>query len=115
MLLFNFVAVYKDWSLNKKIFETYRNCKTGNPTIDPLNEVPEDELEKEQDRIQSLKIIEKRYSFLMEDVWFITLQFYFFEKFIIFNHVHVKNEEFYNGNFVQNFATGAIQGNTKLF
>ena len=48
MLMFNIAAIYKDWSLNKKIFETYRSSKTGNPTIDPLNEVPEDQLEKEQ-------------------------------------------------------------------
>ena len=48
MLMFNVVAIYKDWSLNKKIFETYRSSKTGNPTIDPLNEVPEDQLDKEQ-------------------------------------------------------------------
>ena len=47
MLFFNTVAIYKDYSLNKKIFETYRS-KAGNPTIDPLNEVPEDQLEKEQ-------------------------------------------------------------------
>ena len=104
MLLFNVLAIYKDWSLNKKICETYRSCKTGNPTIDPLNEVPDNELEKEQDRISSLKIIEKRYSFMMEDVWFITLQYFFFEKFIVFNHVHGKYEEFYNENFVQNFG-----------
>ena len=48
MLVFNIVAIYKDWSLNTKIFETYRTFKTGNPTIDPLNEVPKDRLEKEQ-------------------------------------------------------------------
>ena len=48
MLFFNIVAIYKDWTVNKKIFETYRSSKTGNPAIDPLNEVPEDQLEKEQ-------------------------------------------------------------------
>ena len=48
MLILNIVAIYKDWSVNKKIFETYRSSKTGNPTIDPLNEVPEDQLDKEQ-------------------------------------------------------------------
>ena len=48
MLMFNIVAIYKDWSLNKKIFETYRSNKTGKLTIDPLNEVPKDQLEKEQ-------------------------------------------------------------------
>ena len=47
MLMFNIVAIYKDWSINKKIFETYRSIKTGDLTIDPLNEVPEDQLEKE--------------------------------------------------------------------
>ena len=46
--MFNIMAIYKDWSLNKKIFETYRSSKTGNPTIDPLNEIPEDQLDKEQ-------------------------------------------------------------------
>ena len=45
--MFNIVAIYKDWSINKKIFETYRSIKTGDLTIDPLNEVPEDQLEKE--------------------------------------------------------------------
>ena len=48
--MFNIVAIYKDWSINKKIFETYRSIKTGDLTIDPLNEVPEDELEKESVR-----------------------------------------------------------------
>ena len=48
MLMFNILAIYKDWSLNKKIFETYRSVRTGKPTIDPLNGVPEDQLEKEQ-------------------------------------------------------------------
>ena len=48
MLIFNIAAIYKDWCVNKKIFETYRSNKTGYPTIDPLNEVPEDQLEKEQ-------------------------------------------------------------------
>ena len=46
--MFNIAAIYKDWSVNKKIFETYRSSKTGIPTIDPLNEVPEEQLEKEQ-------------------------------------------------------------------
>ena len=45
--MLNIVAIYKDWSINKKIFETYRNIKTGDLTIDPLNEVPKDQLEKE--------------------------------------------------------------------
>ena len=46
--MFNLLAIYKDWSLNRGIFETYRSSKTGNPTIDPLNEVSGDQLEKEQ-------------------------------------------------------------------
>ena len=50
MLMLNIVAIYKDWSINKKIFETYRSIKTGDLTIDPLNEVPEDQLEKESVR-----------------------------------------------------------------
>ena len=41
--------------------------------------------EKEQDRLTSLKIIEKRYSFLFEDLWFILLQYMYFEKFIVVN------------------------------
>ena len=41
--------------------------------------------EKEQDRLNSLKIIEQRYSFLFEDVWFILLQYMYFEKFV-FTH-----------------------------
>ena len=48
MLMFNIVAIYKDWSLNNKIFETYRSSLTGKHTIDPLNEVQEGQLEKEQ-------------------------------------------------------------------
>ena len=126
--MFNIVAIYKDWSLNKKIFETYRSNKTGNLTIDPLNEVPKDQLEKEQgsagtvvhvfvriwgsryvpvrdlvgnglehgcslnfekelDRLISLKIIGQRYSFLFEDVWFILIQYLYFEKFIVSNSI----------------------------
>ena len=41
--------------------------------------------EKELNRLTSLKIIEKRYSFLFEDVWFILLQYMYFEKFLIIN------------------------------
>ena len=41
--------------------------------------------EKEQDRLTSLKIIEKRYSFLFEDAWFILLQYFYFEKFLSIN------------------------------
>ena len=44
--MFNIVAIYKDWRLNKIIFETSRS-KTGTPTIDPLNEVPKEQLEKD--------------------------------------------------------------------
>ena len=48
MLLFNIAAIYKDWSLNCKIFQYYRNSITDDPTIDPLNGVPDDQLVKEQ-------------------------------------------------------------------
>ena len=48
MLFFNIAAIHKDWDVNKTIFETYRSSITGNLTIDPLNGVPEDQLEKEQ-------------------------------------------------------------------
>ena len=48
MLLFNIVAIYKDYSLNKRIIETYRSSITGKWTIDPLNEVPDDQLVKGQ-------------------------------------------------------------------
>ena len=48
--MFNIVAIYKDWSINKKIFETYRSTQTGDLTIDPLNEVSKDQLEKESVR-----------------------------------------------------------------
>ena len=54
MLIFNIVAIYKDWSVNKKMFEAYRSSKTGDPTIDPLNEISEDQLEKEQSLPYSL-------------------------------------------------------------
>ena len=45
----------------------------------PLN------FEKELDRLISLKIIGQRYSFLFEDVWFILIQYLYFEKFIVSN------------------------------
>ena len=48
MLIFNIASVWKDWLSNKTIFETYRSSITGNLTIDPLNGVPKDQLEKEQ-------------------------------------------------------------------
>ena len=54
MLIFNTVAIYKDWILNKKIRETYRSS-SGNWTIDPLNGVPEDQLEKEQCSADSME------------------------------------------------------------
>ena len=54
MLIFNIVAIYKDWSVNKKMFEAYRSSKTGDLTIDPLNEIPKDQLEKEQSLPYSL-------------------------------------------------------------
>ena len=47
--------------------------------------------EKEKDRLTSLKIIEKRYSFLFEDVWFILIQYMYFEKFIVCNTIYLKN------------------------
>ena len=47
MLWFNIVAIFKDWNVNRKIFETYRS-KTGNLTIDPINQVPQAEREKGQ-------------------------------------------------------------------
>ena len=46
--MFNIAAIYKDWSVNSKIFQYYRNSITRKPTIDPLNEVPDDQLVKEQ-------------------------------------------------------------------
>ena len=52
--MFNIAAIYKDWSLNRKIFQTYRSSKTGNATIDPLNEVPKEQLEKEQCSVDSI-------------------------------------------------------------
>ena len=48
MLYWNILSVLKDWNVNNTIFETYRSSITGNLTIDPLNGVPEDQLEKEQ-------------------------------------------------------------------
>ena len=50
--------------------------------------------EKEQDRLTSLKIIEKRYSFLFEDVWFILVQYMYFEKFIVRNAVYLERFHF---------------------
>ena len=49
--------------------------------------------EKEQDRLTSLTIIEKRYSFLFEDVWFILLQYMYFEKFVIYNSEYLAQDE----------------------
>ena len=45
--------------------------------------------EKEQERLSSLTIIEKRYSFLFEDVWFILIQYMYFEKFVVRNAVYL--------------------------
>ena len=45
--------------------------------------------EKEQERLTSLTIIEKRYSFLFEDVWFILIQYMYFEKFVVRNAVYL--------------------------
>ena len=47
MLIIHFAGIYKEWNLNRIIFETYRST-TGDPSIDPLNEVSKDQLEKEQ-------------------------------------------------------------------
>ena len=40
---------------------------------------------KEKDRLTLLKIIGKRYNFLFEDVFFISLQYFCFEKFVSLN------------------------------
>ena len=45
--------------------------------------------EKKKDRLDSLKIIEKRYSFLFEDAWFILIQYLYFEKFIMTNTAYL--------------------------
>ena len=66
MLLFNIVAIYKDWIVNKKMFETYRSSKTGDPTIDPLNGIPEDQLEKEQCSPDS---IDRRLFVSVSEIW----------------------------------------------
>ena len=47
---------------------------------------------KEQDRLTSLKIIGKRYSFLFEDVWFILLQYLYFEKFVAANAIYLSSK-----------------------
>ena len=47
MLMFHFAGIYKEHCLNRIIFETYRSS-TGDPSIDPLNELSKDQLEKEQ-------------------------------------------------------------------
>ena len=48
--------------------------------------------EKEIDRLTSLKIIQKRYSFLFEDVWFILIQYMYFEKFIVCNTTYLESK-----------------------
>ena len=47
---------------------------------------------KEQDRLTSLKIIGKRYSFLFEDVWFILIQYLYFEKFVVHNAMYLSSK-----------------------
>ena len=42
-----------------------------------------------------MKVIEKRYSFLFEDVWFILLQYMYFEKFVIYNTTYLAQDENY--------------------
>ena len=49
----------------------------------PLN------FDKELDRLILLKIIGHRYSFLFEDVWFILIQYMYFEKFFVINFVYL--------------------------
>ena len=48
---------------------------------------------KEEDRLTALKIIQKRYSFLFEDFWFILLQYFYFEKFVISNAIYLEQRE----------------------
>ena len=48
---------------------------------------------KEKDRLTSLKIIGKRYAFLFEDVWFILLQYLYFEKFVSLNSKYLAQNE----------------------
>ena len=45
---------------------------------------------KEEDRLTALKIIQKRYSFLFEDFWFILLQYFYFEKFVTRNALYLE-------------------------
>ena len=52
----------------------------------PLN------FDKELDRLISLKIIGHRYSFLFEDVWFILIQYMYFEKFIANNFLYLEGD-----------------------
>ena len=64
--------------------------------------------EKELDRLTSLKIIEKRFSFLFEDVWFILIQYFYFEKFVSDNVNYVTRKagrDPYNG---MRFENGCI-------
>ena len=55
----------------------------------PLN------FDKELDRLISLKIIGHRYSFLFEDVWFILLQYMYFEKFILTNFLYLGGDTYW--------------------
>ena len=55
----------------------------------PLN------FDKELDRLISLKIIGHRYSFLFEDVWFILIQYMYFEKFILTNFLYLGGDTYW--------------------
>ena len=47
-----------------------------------------------------MKIIENRYAFLFEDVWFILIQYLYFEKYVINNAIYLSSKagEFDLGN-----------------
>ena len=47
--------------------------------------------EKEKDRLTFMEIVAKRYSFLFEDAWFIAIQYFYFEKFLLVNGVENSN------------------------
>ena len=51
---------------------------------------------KEEDRLTALKIIQKRYSFLFEDFWFILLQYLYFEKFVYRNTLYLEEKADYS-------------------
>ena len=52
-----------------------------------------------------MKIIGKRYAFLFEDVWFILLQYLFFEKFVVNNALYLSNKAGEFGNILSIGAT----------